>query len=381
MKALIVAGGSPATVFALAPLASALRLSGHDLLVAAPRAMVDYANQVGLPAISVTPFNMVDFMFTDKNGSKIALPTDPDARIIFNGRGFGRLAAASIPALKAIVKNWKPDILIGGALCYAAPIVAASERLPYVRHTWDLGEPPEMDIGAGSELAGELCQLGGLTSIPDPDFWIDICPPELRGTNLAPGLRHNQRFVPFNLQRALEPWMLTHSKTPRICITAGSRVSDADSINELLNLVNPLSDLDIEIIVAAPDAVKKEVEHFSNVKVGWLPLDVILPNCDVIVHHGGGQTTLNAIAAGIPQVIFPAIPKMIDPCLRLSSTGAAVTLLPEDQGPQSLVHSVSEILNTNSYRENAESLSQSIEKLPSPEESVQRIESLVENWS
>jgi UDP:flavonoid glycosyltransferase YjiC (YdhE family) len=375
MRLLIVAGGSPATVFALAPLGCAMRLAGHEVLVAAPEDMIDYVTASGLPSVAVTKLTMTDFMFFDRSGNQLDIPQDPAERMLFNGRGFGRFASASLPPLYELVKHWRPDLVVGGALCYAAHIVSAHANIPFVRHTWDLGEPVEIDAGAVRELGPELDSIGA-TDLPTPDLWVDICPPKLRSPTLAPGPRCDQRFIPYNRQRSLEQWMWHIPRRRRVAVTAGSRVSDARSIEELVKLVDSIAGLDAEIVVASPEPIAARLREIRNVRAGWLPLDALLPTCSAVVHHGGGQTTLNALASGVPQVFVPTIPKMVEPCSRVAGTGAAVTIAALDQNPKVVASAVENVLEDSSYQVAAQSLRRLICEQPTPLETVTKLEKL-----
>ncbi|WP_256104216.1 nucleotide disphospho-sugar-binding domain-containing protein [Streptomyces sp. ODS05-4] len=375
MKMLFLTGGSPATVFAPAPLAAAARLAGHEVLVASPDEMVPFTSAVGLPTVPVTAGTMRGFMFADRDGRALDLPADPGERLRFNGRGFGRFAAASLPALRALAADWAPDLVVGGSLCYAAPLLAAEVGVPFVRHTWDLGEPPGIDEGAADELAPELSALG-LDGLPGTDLWVDICPPSLRAAD-APGPRQSMRFVPYNEQRALQPWMYRAPERPRVCVTAGSRVSHEDELAYLQDLLDSVADLDVELVVAAPEAVARGLKADPDrVRAGWIPLDVLLTTCRLIVHHGGGQTSLTALNAGVPQLLIPNIPKMLPPCERISARGAALTLPADRQSPAELRAAAEEILGAPSYLAQARAVRAEIARQPGPAEVVARLEDL-----
>ncbi|MFJ8535844.1 nucleotide disphospho-sugar-binding domain-containing protein [Streptomyces sp. NPDC093591] len=376
MKMLFLTGGSPATVFALAPLATAARLQGHEVLVASPDEMVAFASAVGLPTVPVTDGTMRRFMFSDRDNRALDLPAGPQERLHFNGRGFGRFAAASLPALRELVADWAPDLVVGGSLCYAAPLIAHEIGVPFVRHTWDLGEPPGIDAGAADELAPELSALG-LAGLPETHLWVDICPPSLRAPSSL-GPRQSMRFVPYNEQRALKPWMYRSGDRPRVCVTAGSRVSHEAELAYLQELLDSVADLDVELVVAAPEAVAKDLKADPDrVRAGWIPLDVLLTTCRLIVHHGGGQTSLTALNAGVPQLLIPNIPKMLPPCERISDRGAAITLPEDRQTPARLRAAAEEILHTPSYLASARAIRAEIAEQPVPAEVVAGLEALV----
>lgn len=175
--------------------------------------------------------------------------------------------------------------------------------MPYVRHAWDGANPVQLDPYANEELQPELRQLG-LNQLPEPAAFIDICPPSLRPPGM--GRAQRMRWIPGNLQRKLEPWMYSRGSVRRICVTSGSRVSFSDSHDFLHALVENVASLEAEIVVAAPeDAAAKLRERLPGIRTGWIPLDVVAPTCDVIVHHGGGVTSMTAINAGTPQLAIP----------------------------------------------------------------------------
>ncbi|WP_053170447.1 nucleotide disphospho-sugar-binding domain-containing protein [Streptomyces sp. SBT349] len=323
----------------------------------------------------VTGGTMRQFMFIDRDGRTLGPPEDPEERLFFNGRGFGRLAAAGLPGLRALAADRPPDLVVGGSLCYAAPLLAARLGVPFVRHTWDLGEPPGIDRGAEAELAPELKALG-LSGIPGTDLWVDICPPSLRATSEGP--RADMRFIPYNEQRALEPWMYRRGERPRVCVTAGSRVSQDEDIAYLRELVDGIGGLGVELAVAAPRAVAERLRAAEpGIRAGWLPLDILLTTCDLIVHHGGGQTALTALNAGVPQLLIPNIPRMIPPCDRISDYGAAITLSTGEQNPERLTQAAEELLSTPSYRDRARSIRAEIAAQSAPTEVLYLLEDLV----
>lgn len=224
MKILFLAGGSPATVFPLVPIATAARNAGHETVMAGTEGINPSITAAGLPALSLTPLTMLDFFTKDRTGRALEWPDDPEEWKLFVGRGFGRLAVTSMPPLLAFGREWRPDLVVGGQLAFAAPLLAKRLGVPFVRHTWDSGEPPEADTGAQAELEPELAELG-LDALPDPALHIELCPPSLLPPGPVPSYRMHMRYVPSSPQRTLEPWMYTRPEGRRICVTAGCRVT------------------------------------------------------------------------------------------------------------------------------------------------------------
>lgn len=138
LRMLFVAAGSPATVFALVPLATAARNAGHDVFVAATEEMTPVVVGAGLPAVSLTGRTMREYMFIGDDGARLTLPTEPTERMRFGGHGFGRLASDGLENLRALSDVWRPDIVVGGTLSFAAPLLARHLGVPVygTRGTW-----------------------------------------------------------------------------------------------------------------------------------------------------------------------------------------------------------------------------------------------------
>ncbi|MEV6073605.1 glycosyltransferase [Streptomyces sp. NPDC052069] len=374
MKLLFVAGGSGGVVFAITPLAVAARVAGHEVYVAGPQNVASTVTSAGLPFVAVTDRTMPDFL-ADRQGNKVEVPQDLHERFIFNGRIMGRFAAACVPGLLELVERWRPDVVVGGALSFAAPVIAGHLGVPFVRHAIDMGEPRTIDLAAAAELGVELAQLG-LHDMPRPDLFIDICPPTMRRAD-APAAQL-MRYVPFVTQRQVEPWMYTRGDKPRVLVTAGSRVTKEFDFDILVSLGNGVAELDVELLIAAPEAISEELRPLlpDNVRVGWMPLDVVGRTCDLFVHHAGGNTMLAGMAYGVPQVLIPYLPYVVDYTSRLAQFGAAKMLTPEEDSTENIVAACREVLGDPSYAGRARELSEEMAAQPKPSEVVEILEKL-----
>ncbi|REE99040.1 nucleotide disphospho-sugar-binding domain-containing protein [Thermomonospora umbrina] len=367
MRILFLAGGSPATVYALIPLATAARNAGHETFMASTEAMMPVVAGFGLPAVPVTSAGMLEYLAKDRTGAPLEWPTDPVEHMTFIGRGFGRLAAASQPRLLELAEAWRPDVVVGGMLSFGAALLARRLGVPWVRHAWDSGEPPESDRGAWEELAGELAALG-LDEPLVPDLFVEICPPSLRPPGAGPA--QQMRYVPCAPQRRLEPWMYTKGEHRRVMVTAGARVNREQYLDFLRDLTGKVAKLDVEIVIATPDDVAADAAAgLDRVHAGWMPLDVIGPTCDLFVHHAGGGSSLMGMALGVPQLLMPNMAASVGPSERLTAYGAALMLTPgEDDGVEEVVSACRTLLDDPSYTERAGELAAEIRAQPLPTE-------------
>lgn len=379
MKILFVAGGSPATIFALTPLATAARHAGHEVFMASNEMMMPTVASAGLPAVSVTSLPIRHFITTDRLGNRVDIPADPAEQARFTGRWFARMAVAGLPALVTLAQDWRPDLVVGGTMCYAAPLLAAHLGIPWVRQAWDAIEATEIHPGADAELRPELDELG-LDGLGEPDLFIDICPPSLRPSGAETG--KPMRFVPSNSQRRLEPWMYTRGERRRVCVTSGSRVTRSQSYDQnyefLCGLAKCLTPLDVELVIAAPDDVADDLRgEVGAERAGWFPLDVVGRTCDLLVHHAGGVTTLTGLTAGVPQLLIPRGAVLVAPARRVADHGAAITLAPAEDTPENIATACEKLLSDPTYGERARALSQEIATMPLPAELVGNLEKLI----
>ncbi|MEN8655959.1 glycosyltransferase [Streptomyces sp. 21So2-11] len=380
MKVLFLTGGSPSTVFGLTPLATAVRNAGHEVFMGTTGELTPYVTGVGLPAVTLSELTRQDFMSKGPAGLPEEMPEDPAQQMRLVGTWYGRLATACLDALDELVKVWRPDVVVGGTLAYAAPVIAARIGVPYVRHLWDTLEWSGYDVGATGQLAPELAGLG-IAGLPDPDLWIDVCPPSLQSGDTPQA--QLMRWTPANLQRPLEPWMYTRPRGGRVCVTGGSRVTNDEAFDflgvngsRLHGLAQTVQGLGKELVIAAPEEVAAKLRQDLGVRAGWIPLDVLTPTCDLLVHNDGGLSSLTGMHAGVPQLCVPKLASAVAPALRLAEYGAAITLLPEDDTPENVVEACRALLSDPSYRRRAQDLVQEIGRSPLPHDIVPMLEKL-----
>jgi UDP:flavonoid glycosyltransferase YjiC (YdhE family) len=381
VKILLIADGSPATVFAVTPLATALRNAGHEILLAANEPLMASAEAIGIPAVSVTPEPIGRVMAAGRRENAIEGPRDLRGEMFGIGRGFARMASAVLDPLFELTEDWPADVVVGGSMSYAAGLLAARIKVPYVRQAWDIVPMTDPDAGAEYELRAELERLG-LPGLPDPALFIDVCPPSLQLAH-DPGAQL-MRWIPINRQRRLEPWMYTRPNgRPRVLITSGTRNPALRTPgSSMRQMVDHLLLTGAEVLIAAPERVAEEFgAELDDVRIGWLPLDVVTPTCDVAVHHGGATTAMTVMASGVPQLIIPENAHTRIVAQLLSGFGAALILEPPEEGPdqgvaEAIAAGCQQILSSPSYADRARALASEIAALPPPADVVLALEAL-----
>jgi glycosyltransferase len=150
----------------------------------------------------------------------------------------------------------------------------------------------------------------------------------------------------------------------------------------LRQLTDQLTLLGAEVLIAAPEKAAEELgAELGDVRIGWIPLDVVAPTCDLAVHHGGATTSMTVMTAGVPQLIMPPNSHTKAIAQALSGFGAALTLNLQQQEPdqdpaEAIAARCREILSTPRYTQQAQALAKEIATLPAPPEMVHTIEAL-----
>ncbi|WP_242608770.1 nucleotide disphospho-sugar-binding domain-containing protein [Actinomadura formosensis] len=370
--------------FPLVPLAWALQSAGHEVLVAAPGDFSAAVTGTGLCAhATVDEADFGDFMFRDRAGRPVERPAEMDGRLAVSGRAWGRLAARVLPGMLDAVRGWRPDLVISEPCEHAGPVAAARHGVPWVEHGWGMALHPILRRAGGEELAPELDELG-LPALPDPSAVIDVCPPSMQRPGAAAGLA--MRYTPYNGSAPLPGWLWDRPAVPRVCLTMGSLLPrfGGEPVADLLSrLVRALPALGIELVVAmAPDRAKLLPAASPAVRLaGWLPISRVLPHCDLVIHHGGGGSTLTSLAASVPQLVLPRpAVDMIDNAERVAAAGAGRALPPEvtggDGGMDAVLAACAELLAEPRYRRGAAALAAEIAARPAPARIVPRLRRL-----
>jgi glycosyltransferase len=386
MKFLFIATGSQATFYALAPLATAVRNAGHEVILATHEPWMETAETIGVPTVCYSPQPIRHFMKTLHPGEALRFPSElGDEDMVGQGRAFARMACAGMGALLDLTEDWRPDLVVGSAMTYAAGLLATRLKVPYVRQIEYLAIPHVgIDPGAEEELRPELERLG-LAGLPEPALYIDATPPSLRPPHDPDA--QSIRWIPSNPQRRLEPWMYTRPKgRHRVLITSEFRSLPGSSLR---HLVGQLALAGAEVLIeGAEGAAEKFGAELGDARVGWIPLDVVAPTCDLAVYHGGGTTATTFLTNGVPQLINPENPPEFPYnyhrnaiAQAVSGFGAALTVRPQEQGPgqdpgEVIAAGCREILSTPRYAQQAQALATEIATLPTPCEVVHTLETL-----
>jgi UDP:flavonoid glycosyltransferase YjiC (YdhE family) len=292
---------------------------------------------------------------------------------------FGEISDRMADRTVEVARSWQPDIVVHTPIGGAGPLVASLLSIPAVLHGFGLGPGAEL-----TQLAGLVFQAmrpaferHGLSGEPDrPVAILDPTPPSMQGHDRPPAW--SIRYVPYNGGGALPDWLLQPPSRTRICVTLGTSVPYAAGVGGLTGVIEAVSDLDAEVVLALGEADRSTLGPLpGNVRLtGWVPLSALVPTCRVLIHHGGAGTTLNALVAGVPQLVLPHGADQHVNAAAVQQRGVGVSHLPGDADPATVGASLQRLLADPAFSRAADDVRKEIAALPPPAEMVFRLEEL-----
>lgn len=341
--------------YPMVPLAWALRAAGHDVLVAVPEDFTPEVTAAGLPA-AATSASLRSQATVDE------LRTGVVDRVVGAAHPGGLLdvAEATLEGTLALVRHWRPDVVVVEPTARAGQLAAAHAGVPVVLLPWGMLVPPGYaEAGAGQRWAepGPMERRLGLTGMPPPVLGLEVCPPGYQHPTPWP-VRH-MRYVPYNGRMVRPAWLDEDRR--RACVAVTTPTAEMAAAVRALAAAG----LDVHIGVADRhrDRVLDLVGAVEGVRsVGMLPLDLVLPGCAVAAHDGSAGKTLTAMAHGVPQLVLPREADQFLHADRVQEVGAG---LRADDDPAAAVRA---LLEAPGIAKQARLLAEEIAAQPTPAE-------------
>jgi MGT family glycosyltransferase len=205
--------------------------------------------------------------------------------------------------------------------------------------------------------------------------FIDICPPSLQ----LPGFVESvaalpTRPVPWSPTEALPPTLVERDRTrPLVYVTLGTVFAEAVAFRKIIAGVARKS-VDV-LVTTGPKVDAAQLGDLpGNVTVqSWVPQAAVLPQADVIVHHGGSGTMLGAAAHGVPQALLPMAGDQHTNAAAVVKAGCGIQLDSQHTDEDEVANAVHLLLHDHSIAASAKQLAAEIAAMPHPQETVARL--------
>ncbi|MFF0744468.1 activator-dependent family glycosyltransferase [Streptomyces sp. NPDC004111] len=402
----------------MVPLAWALRTAGHEVRFASRPGFADEITRAGLTAVQAgRDFDLGRVLEAAGEdlyeAARAGLPSPWDVAHAPRNATWERMVEGyartvedvekpeNFPIISGLVefaRQWRPDLVIWEPLSCAGAVAAKAVGAAHARILWGIDvfgvarekflrlkeQQPEgeREDPLADWLGGYARRYGGefTEDMVTGHFTIDQFPRALQSE--APGLDYlRMQYIPYNGPSVVPGWLWKKPARPRVALTLGltaTDIFDGYTVNTQ-DLLDELADLDIEVVATIADSEKAKLRRIpDNARLlPFVPLHVLAPTCDVVIHHAGPGTLATVARYGVPQV---AIPYSFDEPLfaeKLAQAGAAVWIPNGGATGAAIREQVVKVLSDPSYAEGAARLRDHIETLPTPNGLVPRLEELV----
>lgn len=417
MKVLLTTIAARTHLYSMVPLAWALKSAGHEVRFAVQPSVVDHVTGAGLAAAAVgydvhmefpsqretetRPFTNVDF--SEFNTDEVET-TDLLAMLtVMVPTYFSGANEGLVSGLVDFAREWRPELVIWEPLTWAGAIAARGCGARHARLLWG----PDVIGDAMLRFDKRMTELP-VAHREDPlrewfgwtadTVGVDVEKMDIYGEwtieveasmfRLETELETMEAgYVPYNGPALFPEWLArnpgdSEGDRPMVCLTLGISAREgksSDAVN-LSALVFGLRDFDADFVVTMESEQAQAIgAPPANVRiVDYVALDLLLPFCAAIVHHGGAGTWATALHHGVPQIILG---HTWDAPLKadwLDAAGAGISMSPSDPTDKILA-ALRRLLDTPSYRERALDLSRQARSVSTPAQAVRELEVRVES--
>ncbi|MFI5821794.1 nucleotide disphospho-sugar-binding domain-containing protein [Streptomyces rishiriensis] len=374
-------------LFPMVPLAWALQAAGHTVLVATDREFLPVVTGAGLPAAAVRDpvdpvelFKPVSLSGLSGLSGLVGLSGGPVSPAERTGHRCAEIGVRALPAVRALVDAWRPDLVIAEPMELAGPAAATIAGVPWVRHSYGLIPPERLLSGAAAALDSELA-VRGLSPWAEPAGTIDVCPDSLQPTDAVATTPMPMRYVPYNGPAVVPDWLLAGpSPRPRVCLTLGTSLPRRNPrVAPLWRLLlDELVALGQEVVIAIDESHRSLLGHLpGGVRAARIPLCDLLPTCTAIVHHGGSGSTMAAAAFGVPQLVVPHFADHFANAERITAVGAGTSLPHDTDDLARITAACALIVDDGPHRAISARLAEENASRPKPTEVAQDLVALV----
>ncbi len=239
------------------------------------------------------------------------------------------LAADAVDPLRAVIRDVRPDAVAIDPMVYAAAIACELEGVPWAAVSNSLN--PVLPDGLDSELLRTVAWLAPARAalfarfgVPVPRFrGCDALSPHLTIAFTTEALAGTVRDValvgPSRPRHARGdevefPWHRIDPDRPLIYASFGSQVFHQPALFSAL--IDAVRDRPVQLVLSASDLAESgELGPLPDNAVAcrYVPQLAVLARASALVTHGGANSVMEAIAAGVPLLIVPLVQRPVPP--------------------------------------------------------------------
>ena len=384
MRILFTTTGGTGHFHPLIPLAHAATAAGHEVACAASPSLRAAVEAVGLRFLPAG-FDRRGIPFDDLFPATRSLTGPTLGKFVSVEVRINTEARQMVPDLLRIAGEWMPDLIVRESAEYSGCVAAEALGIPHasvrssyttssygLRHViGDALTALRADHGLPADLDGDSPFRYLHLAFEPPGFWPADEP-------LAPTY-HLLRPVVFDRSggEGLPPWVASLPPVPTVCATLGTFMNRSTAV--FAAILEGLRDEGINLILAVGrdiDPVQFGPQPGNVHTERYIPLSLLLPHCDLVVHHAGFSTVVTTLLNGLPTVTIPLGADQPQNARRCAALGVGEVIASDNRTPEAIREAVRRVFGEPSYRGKAERVRDEMAALPGPEYAVQLLERL-----
>jgi len=360
----------------LLPYAHALAARKHEVLVAAPAGVGETLRGAGL---AHAPFGHPGDDLLAPIWARLRGASESEMKAIAAAEIFATVnAQAALPKLQAVLREWRPQLVVRDSFEFAALAAAELAGVPHARvavHSVSFEEE------VSSLVDAPIDSLRALAGLP-PDRGASLRAEAVFSSFPASvdGVAGGSRMrAPFRARVVEDPptaapvaWAPAGDPRPLVYITFGSIIGTMpDQRSIYRTALDAVADLPVRALLTTGRAL--EIDRLgaipANVWVeAWVPQRDVMPRAAALVCHGGSGTLLGALAAGLPMVVVPVGADQPHNGRLVASAGAGLTLTKPDA--HELRAAIQTVLDAPDLRRGARRIADEVASMPTIDSAV-----------
>lgn len=285
----------------------------------------------------------------------------------------------SVPPLRRVVREWKPNIIVVSPVVYEGIIVAEQERIPWATYSASMSPfMPEMFKSQFSEqielLAKPRAELFknfgvnvefSLAECLSPRLNLSFMTDEVLGNRTNPRYKRVGPSIPPGARgdECEFPWDQLSDDLPIIYFSMGKRTYY--QVEALNTFFKAIAGKPVQAVCMVGDLAGSRVleEVPDNVLLArYVPQMTFLPAASALVTHGGATSVMEALYFGVPMLVSPIWYDHVYQAHFIDKCGVGLKAeLAKDSAVETW-RSLDSLLNGNRFKEKAGKISLSYKK-------------------
>ncbi|MEW1779713.1 glycosyltransferase [Streptomyces sp. NPDC086777] len=356
------------------PLARELSRQGHEVAFATAGEAARWLEPEGFEVMSLGPGpHELTAEVARRLGADILLSSDRELTVeLFAGARVDLMADEAVDR----ARGWAPDLVVCEDRDFVGPLVASMLGvLCAVAVTGPAPEPEELDALVAAVRPRYVDRgLRPPSRVPAGHRLLDLCPPSLQ----REGWQHPPDRIALRPEPTLRPAgsPLKHPRAatgrPLVLVGFGA---EAETSPELGPVVGSLSTLPVDLAVVAGDRRAEDlgVEPGRIRLCSGFPADDDWEAVRAVVHDGGPEITLAAVARGVPALVVAESPEQRERAARLASAGAGIVFPARTADPAMIASGVEQLLSEPRFAVAAARIRDDIVVMPSAAEVARQL--------